>query len=88
MKTEIKWKLLFESNGTFIRDQNGGLVASMEAGNQSKRDTDGKLCASAPELLDACKNAQSWLSRSTRIDDREIAEDLLAVINKAEGREG
>ena len=42
-----------------------------------------RLMVEAPALLKACQTAADWLSRSVRIDDREIAEDLRKVIEKA-----
>lgn len=41
------YTLHHEHNGTHIRDASGGLVASLEAGSQDKRDRDGALIVRA-----------------------------------------
>ncbi len=43
------------------------------------------LIAAAPELLEKLQDCADWLSRSTRIDDREMAADAHALIAKATG---
>jgi len=44
-----------------------------------------QLIEAAPELLAALEQCADWLARSTRIDDREQAEDARAAIAKATG---
>lgn len=48
--------------------------------------TGGDLETVTNDLIQACKDAADWLSRSTRIDDQEQAQDLRAAIARAEGR--
>ncbi len=53
------WVKSNESNGTFVRGDHGGLVASMEAGSQIMRDPDAEFivraCNAHDDLLAAVK---------------------------------
>jgi len=53
--TSGPWRRAKEYNGTFIRGEHGGLVASMEAGNQEMRYADAQAISALPELLEAAK---------------------------------
>ena len=51
--------------------------------NGNEAEANARLIAAAPELLEALEKAADWLSRSTRIDDREQAEDARFAARKA-----
>ena len=88
----MKWRLNHAYNGTFIRDDKGGLVASMEAGAQSKRDTDGAIAAEAPAMLDVLVPLLHWcLNAENRDTGAEVPSELTiaarSTIRKATRKE-
>jgi hypothetical protein len=52
---------------------------------QAAQEANGRALATVPMLLESLKACADWLARSTRIDDREIADDARAAIAQAEG---
>ena len=62
----------------------GGIVAELNTIDE-RGHADARLISAAPELLEALEQCADWLARSTRIDDREQAEDARAAIAKAKG---
>jgi len=62
--TPTPYTLHHEFNGTYIRDAGGGLVASLEAGNQVKRDADAafivRTCNSHDALVAALETAEGF----------------------------
>ena len=47
------WTIDRRGNGTFIRNEYGGLVCSLEAGSQAAREAHARLIVQTPDLLRA-----------------------------------
>lgn len=54
---------LFTNGQTAIFDANGGLVATMEAGSQARRDSDAAAIVAMCEAVKALRRAVPWLGK-------------------------
>ena len=72
----------------YVKTADGRQICLLENWDRDQdgvRFATGKLLAAAPDLLAMLETCADWLSRSARIDDREIACDARAAIAKAKG---
>lgn len=87
--TQGKWEVGYDKDriGHYVIQENGGIIATI-SDYVFKNDVAGnsRLISAAPELLEALKQALSYI-KGDYIDADGIEEKLANVIKKAEGNQ-